>query len=79
MQSNIQSLCFGLFAIIFSIGWVQTKEEQIDTFYRQADFGYVKKRRNELVAYCQPEQQVSYLSWTEVFIPSKTLFIIFIA
>lgn len=75
MWSDVQSLCFALFAIVFSTGWVQTKKEQIDTFYRQADFGYVKKRRNELEVHCQPEQQVSYLSWKEVFLPSKTFFI----
>ncbi|KAK4307587.1 hypothetical protein Pmani_020654 [Petrolisthes manimaculis] len=39
-------------------GWVNTKKEQRETFYKQADFGYVKKRRSELAVYCQPEQEV---------------------
>lgn len=44
-------------------GWVKTKEEQVTTFFKQADFGYVKEQREQLKVYCQPQQQGD--SWLE--------------
>nr|XP_022914214.1 EGF domain-specific O-linked N-acetylglucosamine transferase isoform X1 [Onthophagus taurus] len=35
-------------------GWVKTKGDQIDTFYTQADFGYIKAQLEELKVYCEP-------------------------
>ncbi|CAH2066665.1 unnamed protein product, partial [Iphiclides podalirius] len=34
-------------------GWVKTKEAQYDTFYTQADFGYVKDQIEELQVMCE--------------------------
>ncbi|XP_068620979.1 EGF domain-specific O-linked N-acetylglucosamine transferase isoform X2 [Battus philenor] len=34
-------------------GWVKTKEAQYDTFYTQADFGYVKDQIDELQVMCE--------------------------
>lgn len=36
------------------IGYVKSKETQIDTFWTQADFGYVKQQINELSVMCEP-------------------------
>nr|CAG4645397.1 EOG090X02IK [Lynceus sp. MCZ IZ 141354] len=36
-------------------GWVQTKEAQVESFYKQADFGYVKDHINGMKVICQPE------------------------
>ncbi|KAG6454034.1 EGF domain-specific O-linked N-acetylglucosamine transferase [Manduca sexta] len=38
-------------------GWVKTKEAQYDTFYTQADFGYIKEQINELMVMCQASYQ----------------------
>uniref|UniRef100_A0A8D8YSF6 EGF domain-specific O-linked N-acetylglucosamine transferase n=1 Tax=Cacopsylla melanoneura TaxID=428564 RepID=A0A8D8YSF6_9HEMI len=35
-------------------GWVKTKQAQFETFYTQADFGYVKEQRDELTVLCEP-------------------------
>ncbi|XP_034933572.1 EGF domain-specific O-linked N-acetylglucosamine transferase isoform X2 [Chelonus insularis] len=35
-------------------GWVQTKEAQVDTFYAQGDFGYVRDQRKEMMLLCEP-------------------------
>ncbi|XP_065217712.1 EGF domain-specific O-linked N-acetylglucosamine transferase [Planococcus citri] len=35
-------------------GWVQSKKEQISTFYNQADFGFVREQRNEMMLMCEP-------------------------
>ncbi|XP_058802591.1 EGF domain-specific O-linked N-acetylglucosamine transferase [Phymastichus coffea] len=35
-------------------GWVATKKAQLDTFYAQGDFGYVRDQRNEMMLLCQP-------------------------
>ncbi|KAJ8918247.1 hypothetical protein NQ315_014117 [Exocentrus adspersus] len=35
-------------------GWVKTKSAQQDTFYTQADFGYVKQQLREMRLYCDP-------------------------
>ncbi|XP_026681109.1 EGF domain-specific O-linked N-acetylglucosamine transferase isoform X2 [Diaphorina citri] len=35
-------------------GWVKSKAAQFDTFYRQADFGYVKEQREEMTVLCEP-------------------------
>ncbi|XP_050439181.1 EGF domain-specific O-linked N-acetylglucosamine transferase isoform X2 [Adelges cooleyi] len=35
-------------------GWAPTKIEQIDTFFNQGDFGYVKQQRDELTYMCEP-------------------------
>ena len=37
----------------------QTKESQLDQFWRGADFGYVVERRAELTTYCKPQAEVS--------------------
>ncbi|CAH0726700.1 unnamed protein product, partial [Brenthis ino] len=34
-------------------GWVKTKEAQYDTFYTQADFGYIKEQIQELMVMCE--------------------------
>ncbi|XP_045767771.1 EGF domain-specific O-linked N-acetylglucosamine transferase [Maniola jurtina] len=34
-------------------GWVKTKEAQYDTFYTQADFGYIKEQIQELMVMCK--------------------------
>ncbi|XP_074115240.1 EGF-domain O-GlcNAc transferase [Cotesia typhae] len=35
-------------------GWVSSKKAQIDTFYSQGDFGYVRDQRNEMTLLCEP-------------------------
>lgn len=35
-------------------GWVKSKKDQQNTFYTQADFGYVKEQRQEIRMYCDP-------------------------
>lgn len=35
-------------------GWVKNKETQIDTFYSQADFGYLKDQMNQMKIMCEP-------------------------
>ncbi|XP_060562426.1 EGF domain-specific O-linked N-acetylglucosamine transferase-like isoform X2 [Ruditapes philippinarum] len=40
-----------------SRGWANTKEDQIDQFWKGADFGYVQERRNEMKAFCVPKSQ----------------------
>ncbi|XP_043287988.1 EGF domain-specific O-linked N-acetylglucosamine transferase isoform X2 [Venturia canescens] len=35
-------------------GWVATKKAQVETFYAQGDFGYVKDQRNEMMMLCVP-------------------------
>ncbi|CAK1549869.1 unnamed protein product [Leptosia nina] len=34
-------------------GWVKTKQAQYDTFYTQADFGYIKEQIEELMVMCE--------------------------
>ena len=38
-----------------SRGWTKTKQEQIDTFWKHGDFGYIKQKLTELKTYCRPE------------------------
>lgn len=35
-------------------GWVQSKTAQVNTFYNQADFGYIQNQINELSLICEP-------------------------
>ncbi|KAI4466474.1 glycosyltransferase [Holotrichia oblita] len=35
-------------------GWVKTKQDQINTFYTQADFGYIKQQLQEMKVICEP-------------------------
>ncbi|XP_020711618.2 EGF domain-specific O-linked N-acetylglucosamine transferase isoform X2 [Athalia rosae] len=35
-------------------GWVATKQAQLDTFYTQGDFGYVRDQRKEMMIICEP-------------------------
>ncbi|XP_055921825.1 EGF domain-specific O-linked N-acetylglucosamine transferase [Eupeodes corollae] len=35
-------------------GWVQNKQTQLDTFFYQADFGYIKQQISELTVMCEP-------------------------
>lgn len=37
-----------------SPAWMQSKEEQANTFYSQADFGYVRHQIDELMVMCTP-------------------------
>ncbi|XP_062141503.1 EGF domain-specific O-linked N-acetylglucosamine transferase [Drosophila sulfurigaster albostrigata] len=36
-------------------GWVQSKEAQVQTFYYQADFGYIQQQLDELTPQCMPK------------------------
>lgn len=36
-------------------GWVRSKLEQINTFYKQGDFGYIKEQLEELTLLCKPK------------------------
>lgn len=38
----------------------KSKEEQIDTFFRQGDFGYIRERKEELLPLCLSKQEVNY-------------------
>lgn len=47
-------------------GWVNTKFDQINTFYTQADFGYIKQQLREMKLLCEPLfQHDSSLECTE--------------
>lgn len=35
-------------------GWVATKKAQLDAFYAQGDFGYVRDQRKEMMLLCEP-------------------------
>lgn len=35
-------------------GWVKSKKDQINTFYAQADFGYIRDQIKELMVICEP-------------------------
>ncbi|XP_029043796.2 EGF domain-specific O-linked N-acetylglucosamine transferase isoform X2 [Osmia bicornis bicornis] len=35
-------------------GWVTTKQAQLETFYAQGDFGYVRDQRKEMSIFCEP-------------------------
>ncbi|XP_001599568.2 EGF domain-specific O-linked N-acetylglucosamine transferase [Nasonia vitripennis] len=35
-------------------GWVATKKAQLDTFYTQGDFGYIRDQRKEMMVLCEP-------------------------
>ncbi|XKL63519.1 hypothetical protein PGB90_005883 [Kerria lacca] len=34
-------------------GWAQSKKEQMTSFYKQGDFGYVREQRNEMMVMCE--------------------------
>ncbi|XP_076114479.1 EGF domain-specific O-linked N-acetylglucosamine transferase-like [Mytilus galloprovincialis] len=40
-----------------SRGWAKDKATQVHEFWKAADFGYMKERRNELKVICQPESE----------------------
>ncbi|XP_053377294.1 EGF domain-specific O-linked N-acetylglucosamine transferase-like [Mercenaria mercenaria] len=40
-----------------SRGWSSTKEDQLDQFWKGADFGYVLERRKEMKQFCVPKSQ----------------------
>lgn len=42
-------------------GWVATKKAQLDTYYAQGDFGYVRDQRREMILLCEPLFVVSSL------------------
>lgn len=42
------------------IGWAPSGQNQIDTFYDQGDFGYVKQQRDEITYMCEPTNQVIF-------------------
>lgn len=35
-------------------GWVASKSVQVETFFTQADFGYVRQQSNEMMVMCEP-------------------------
>ncbi|KAG5343293.1 EOGT transferase, partial [Acromyrmex heyeri] len=35
-------------------GWVATKRAQLDTYYAQGDFGYIRDQRKEMMLLCEP-------------------------
>lgn len=35
-------------------GWVTSKKAQLDTFYKQGDFGYIKDQKKEMSIICEP-------------------------
>lgn len=35
-------------------GWVATKKAQVDTFYTQGDFGYIRDQKKEMSLLCEP-------------------------
>ena len=37
-----------------SKGWASTKMEQLEMYYEQADFGYIKKRMKTMFDLCSP-------------------------
>jgi protein O-GlcNAc transferase len=39
-------------------GWVKSKKEQLETFYEQGDFGYIKRYRDSMKLICAPEAMV---------------------
>ena len=41
-------------------GWVSTKAQQLQTFFEQADFGYVRKQRESKKILCQPHNEVRF-------------------
>ncbi|KAF2358576.1 Glycosyltransferase 61 [Trinorchestia longiramus] len=51
-RSYSQPLCEG-----DSKGWVSSKKEQLELFYNQADFGFVKEQRGQLQYICRPDQK----------------------
>lgn len=44
-------------------GWVATKKAQLDTYYAQGDFGYVRDQRKEMMLLCEPLFVVSSLNY----------------
>ncbi|XP_055952447.1 EGF domain-specific O-linked N-acetylglucosamine transferase-like [Argiope bruennichi] len=40
-----------------SRGWAKSKAEQIETFFKQGDFGYIRERMDELTQICTPKQK----------------------
>ncbi|GFU83854.1 EGF domain-specific O-linked N-acetylglucosamine transferase [Trichonephila clavipes] len=40
-----------------SRGWAKSKEEQIDLFFKQGDFGYIRERIDELTDICVPKHK----------------------
>ena len=43
-------------------GWVKSKKEQLSTFYKQGDFGFVRDQRNEMMVMCEPSFKVKMYS-----------------
>lgn len=45
----------------------KSKEEQVDIFFRQGDFGYIRERREELITLCASNKKVDiillYIYW----------------
>lgn len=35
-------------------GWVASKSVQVETFFTQADFGYIRQQNNEMMVMCEP-------------------------
>lgn len=46
--------------------WAPTKRDQIDTFYDQGDFGYVKQQREEITHMCEPINKVYFFITLEL-------------
>lgn len=43
-------------------GWVKNKDTQVDTFYSQADFGYLKQQMNQMKIMCEPLFKVQFFT-----------------
>lgn len=57
-------------------GWVKTKQDQLNTFYTQGDFGYVREQLQEMMVMCEPTFMVLNVNF---FFIECELFIILIS
>ena len=50
--SNISSICHFVIIAILSV------DDKLHTWWKEADFGFVKKIKDDLVSVCEPQNQV---------------------
>lgn len=48
--------------------WTSSRQDQIDMFFDQGDFGYVKQQQEEIGHICEPSNQVIYYITIELII-----------
>ena len=48
----------GFFCIFFVIIEILSVDDKLHTWWREADFGFVKKIKDDLVTVCEPQNQV---------------------